>query len=121
MDKAHWLAGPVRYETTTDGVYPSRTVKVCKWEFIAGTASGEILRRRLHFSIQTRKWSTSRPAVDDWERHHWKDLAALYRPIAVLRVDLPKGPLSVAMRFMIGTKQLAEVTALAIRGGKPDG
>lgn len=121
LDKPHWVAGPLRYQTVDEGVRGARRVLVCRWEFIGGTATGDIKRWYLNFTLETRKFSTSRPVVHDWERGHWGDLGALYRPIAVLRCDLPQGGMAVALSAMLGDARRAELIALALRGGRLDG
>ena len=119
MDRGvHWLAGPIGYKQSDGGNYPERYVQVCKWEFIGMTAAGELRRYHLCFSVMTRKFTSNSLTVPDWEKVHAKDLADLYRPIAILRSMLPKGSIATAMRAMIKPADIAEVTALSIRGGK---
>lgn len=118
MDKgAHWIAGPIAYKQVTGG-YPETRVTICKWEFIGLSATGQIRRWHLCFSIETRKFTSNALTVTNWENDHAKDLADLYRPIAILRSMLPKGSIANAMRAMIKPADIAEVTALSIRGGK---
>lgn len=119
MDKGvHWLAGPIAYRQTTEGPHPQHTIKVCKWEFIGATPAGEIRRYHLCFSIETRKFTSNALTVTDWDAAHAKDLADLYRPIAILRSMLPKGSIAAAMKAMLKREDIAEVTALSIRGGR---
>lgn len=119
MDRGvHWLAGPLSYKKATTGDEPKTRVTTCKWEFIGLTPSGLIRRYQLSYSVTTRKFSTVGLAVSLWDIDHTKDLADLYRPIAILRSMLPKGSLAVAMRAMVKPADIAEVTALSIRGGK---
>lgn len=99
-------------------MHPNRRVETCKWEFIGGTPAGEIRRYHLMFSIETRKFTSNSLAVGSWDKAHSRDLADLYRPISILRSMLPKGSIAIAMRAMITPANLAEVTALSIRGGK---
>ena len=119
MDRRpQWLAGPIAYKTADTGMYPDRIIQVCKWEFIGGTASGEIRRWHLCFSIEKRTFTANTLHVSTWERLHAADMANLYRPISILRHFLPKGSITVAMKAMLKPEDIAEVTALSIRGGK---
>lgn len=116
MDKEpHWIAGPIAYKTTDNGAYPNRFVEICKWEFIGGTATGELRRWHLCFSLDTRKFTSTTLSVNHWDKAHANDLADLYRPISILRHMLPKGSVAVAMKAMLKPEDIAEVTALAIK------
>lgn len=117
----HWIAGPVAYNTTDSGVFPDRTIAVCKWEFIGATPAGEIRRWHLCFSLNGRKYTTNTLSVTEWDKIHANDLANFYRPVAVLRSMLPQGSITVALKAMLGEKDIAEVTAISIRGGKMSG
>ena len=119
MDKGvHWLAGPIGYKQTLHGLHPDQTVQVCKWEFVGVSPAGNLRRFHLCFSVETRKFTVNSLAVTDWEKAHSSELADFYRPTAVLRSMLPKGNLADAMRAMLTTAHLAEVTSISIRGGK---
>ncbi|EUB97278.1 hypothetical protein PMI07_000854 [Rhizobium sp. CF080] len=122
MDKGvHWIAGPLSYKTADAGVYPDRIVQICKWEFIGVTPAGEIRRWHLCFSLETKKFTSNPLTVTYWDKIHAKDLADIYRPIAVLRHMLPKGSVAVAMKSMLKPEDIAEVTAISLRGGRMDG
>lgn len=118
MDKVHWVAGPVKYEISLTGCHPNLQVELCKWHFIGGTASGEIFRRVLNFRPSTRKFHLTIPATHRWEESNWGELANLYRPISVLRSDLPKGSLSKALQKMLSPRQYADISAIAILRGR---
>lgn len=119
-DSPHWVAGPIAYKTTDQGVYPDRTIEVCKWEFIGGTAAGELRRWHLCFSIETRKFTTKRMSVNNWDKAHAQELRDFYLPVSVLRSMLPKGSITVTLKAMLPAQYIAEVTAIALRGGKMD-
>jgi len=114
----HWIAGPIGYKLVEGGVYPDRRVAVCRWEFVGQAANGEIRRWHLCFSIQTRAFTSSTISVTGWDQAHADDLARFYRPSAVLRSMLPKGSVTAVLRAMLPERDVAEVTALSITGGK---
>ena len=120
LRKPHWIAGPVGYQITTmgdDGV--NRFAAVAKWTFVGCMANGEFRRWVLTYSIQTRKFGTNTLLVTDWDRAHNDQLAAIFRPSAVLTSMLPKGAIVHAFRAMISEADVAHVLALSMRGGKP--
>jgi hypothetical protein len=119
LDKGlHWIAGPISYKTSDSGSFPDRVIEICKWEFIGVTAAGELRRYHLAFSMRTRKFTSTALSVNHWDKVHTNDLADLYRPIAILRSMLPKGSVAVALKSMLRPEDIAEVTAISIRGGK---
>lgn len=114
----HWIAGPIGYKQSEEGVYPGRRVTVCKWEFIGLAANGEIRRWHLCFSLQTRTFTAKKLTVSEWDQAHAEDLARFYCPTAVLRSMLPRGDVATALRAMLPDKDIAEITALSITGGR---
>jgi len=114
----HWIAGPIGYKQSDEGVYPDRRVTVCKWEFVGLAANGEIRRWYLCFSLLTRTFTAYTFTLSEWDQAHAADLARFYRPLAVLRSMLPKGSTATALRAMLPEKDIAEITALSITGGR---
>lgn len=113
-DTVHLIAGPIAYRknTVSNGLLPK--VKVAKWQFIGFTVTGALRRWHLCFNTETRKFAANILSVSDWDRAHTRDLHTFYRPIAILRHDLPKGSITVAMKAMLTPEDIAEVTAIAM-------
>jgi hypothetical protein len=114
-DTIHLIAGPIAYrQQISDYHLPRRKVKLAKWEFIGFTGTGTLRRWYLCFNTETRKFAANTLSVSDWDRAHARDLHAFYRPVAILRHDLPKGSITVAMKAMLTPEDIAEVTAIAM-------
>lgn len=110
-----WLAGPTGYDTR-GGL---NGVVALEWTFIGGTTAGEVRRWSLQFRVKERDFSLHDRRVSIWERDHSAELAAFYRPVAVLRTDLPRRSLLSAIRAMLPAKEIAAATAISMRDGKP--
>lgn len=114
----HWIAGPIAYVDTTVTQAGGTLTVLLTWEFISGTANRRIRRWRLHYAIKDRKFTLSETICKEWDQKHADDLATLYRPIAVMRIDLPKRSNLAAIRALLPEKEIATATALSIRGGR---
>lgn len=120
-----WFAGPVGY-------YPAGYSHITdqeashRFEFFGMSSAGELRRYYLHFRLDTRTFEAQGAKLDvfpaelsraAWARQH-DALVKLYRPIAVLRSDLPKGSLANALRGMLSAEDLAFATSRAMRLGR---
>lgn len=120
QDVIIWVAGPIGYESSEVFLAGGqREISRCKWEFVGGASSGALRRWVLIFNVDTRAFTVSARTTTRWEQSHAAPVAALYRPIAVLRRDLPKGGLAKALKSMLREADIAEVTAISMRGGVP--
>lgn len=103
-----WLAGPFQY---WEGNYTHFDMA---WDFIGGNADYEIRRWRLRYKAETRSFTASSNTADRADQAHATQLRELYLPIAVMRKDLPKGAILVALRAMLAPEEVAAVTRIAI-------
>lgn len=111
----HWIAGPLGYDGRDD--YQIKAVTSIQWLFIGGHAS-MVRRWALNYNVQGRAFSLLSRGTSRWDQAHAAELAAFYRPIAVLRSDLPKGSIRDALRAMLPATEIAAATAISIRGGR---
>lgn len=119
-DRPHLLVGPISYKQTIGGNFPHRMITVCKWEFIGFTSKLKVRRWHLCFSVENRKFYANTLTVSAWEQAHAAELHARFMPLAILRSDLPKGSMTVALKAMIPETDVAEVVAISLRGGEFD-
>jgi len=110
-----WVAGPVQY---WEGNYTHFDMA---WDFIGGNADGEIRRWRLRFKAKNRSFAASAKMADRGDQAHATALRNLYGPIAVLRKDLPRGEISVALRAMLSDADVAAATRMSVQKGKSSG
>ncbi|SCM79888.1 conserved hypothetical protein [uncultured Pleomorphomonas sp.] len=104
-----WIAGPIGYaKTLVEGGQSFR------WSFIAGDGLGCIRRYTLAFETKTREFRVIAPDRNGWEQAHADLLTNLYRPISILRSDLPKGKILDALRGMLTDRDLSIVSAASL-------
>jgi hypothetical protein len=123
-DPIQWIAGPVAFQASTNLVAVSnagdlRTVlSAARWEFVGCSERCNLKRWALRFSIERRTFSASAIIVSKWEQAHRWRLFDLYRPVAVRRSDLPARSILGALRAFLTDAEIAEITGIAIRGGR---
>lgn len=107
-----WIAGPIGYVKTLveDGMD-------FRWSFIAGDGLGCIRRYTLAFKTSSREFRVISPDRNGWEQAHADLLTNLYRPVSVLRSDLPKGKIVDALRGMLSDRDLSIVAAASLLRG----
>ncbi|MDR6954155.1 hypothetical protein J2X65_003523 [Ancylobacter sp. 3268] len=122
-----WIAGPVGFQISNsieaDATITrfSHVVTAARWEFVGRSEADELRRWALRFELSSRKFTVNSLNVSKWEQAHRQRLFDLYRPAAILRRDLAGRSMLAAMRSMLTDIEIAELTALAIRGGAADG
>lgn len=116
IHKPQWIAGPVAYNDAYDFTPNGHVPRQFSFEFIGCSASGQIIRWRMRYIVRTRAYVVDRIPLSKSERD--ADTAArlldLFRPIAVLRSMLPKGPMEVALKSMLTEEQKARLLAVSI-------
>lgn len=108
----HWIAGPVGYDNHV--IYETGEIVSVQWLFIGG-APKMVRRWALNYNVAGRKFTLLARKATKWDQTHSAELGDFYRPIAVLRSDLPKGSIVNALRAMLPAKEIAAATALSIR------
>lgn len=109
-----WVAGPIRYRTSDSIEDQGRIIQTIKWEFVGGTDYWQLCRWNLIFNVSTRKFSSTDLDVSGWECEHGEAIAKLYRPIATLGHDLPRGNRTTILKAMLTEADIAEAIAIAI-------
>lgn len=110
----HWIAGPVGYHQSLNYSSGFAQVERVKWEFVGVDGAGRFRRWSLNYSVEKRRFTSNAIKVSSWEESKSKELADIYRPVAVLRSMLPKGSIEKAMEAMLKPEDVAEVLALSI-------
>lgn len=109
-----WIAGPIGYtKTLVEGGQSFR------WSFIAGDGLGRIRRYTLAFETGARNFRVIASNRNGWEQAHADQLTTLYRPISVLRSDLPKGKIVDALRGMLTDHDISGAAAASLLRGTP--
>ncbi|HLP66744.1 MAG TPA: hypothetical protein VK181_04420 [Rhizobium sp.] len=109
-----WVAGPIRYRTSDSIEDSGRVIQAIKWEFVGGTDYWRLCRWNLIFNVSTRKFSSTDLDVSGWETEHGEAIAKLYRPVAILGNDLPRGNRTTILKSMLSQADITEAVAIAI-------
>ncbi len=115
-NRLHWVAGPLAYDAKVD--FRDNRVIALQWLFVGGTAQGGIRRWMLTYNVTSRRLTANARKASHWDRAHSARLAEFFRPMSVLRHDLPRGSVVLALRAMLTEQDLADATALSIRLGQ---
>lgn len=111
-----WIAGPVRYDWIRDYAKQQQVLSQ-RFHFIGG-APGLVRRWVLRYNVAGREFAVlSQPATAP-DQAHADELAERYRPMAVLRSDLPQKSMLAALKAMLPAKDIAFLAALSISGGR---
>jgi hypothetical protein len=105
-----WIAGPTRYY---EGKY---TAFDLAWEFVAENRNQQLLRYRLRYKAETRKFTVQALKSDIGDQAHVSTIRRFYQHVAIGRSDLPRGDLLTALKAMLPAAEIGFATALGITG-----
>ena len=105
---AAWIAGPIQYWRGTHANFD------LAWDFIGATSDRKILRWRLRYKADERRFFSGTLQSDSADQEHFGKLWEVFRHAAVSRRDLPKGAIVNALRGMLPAEEIVAATRLSI-------